>query len=136
MCKRFFGLTAVLGALMVFAVGAGSASAQTGNPFGCTADTASASLVGTNLLPGTTVANAADTPCAHDSRTLSATPLSVAGALNLGTVGPVQATTDLSTSTVAGSKVYTGATSTSTVDALELNVLGSTIGVATPSTQR
>jgi Ca2+-binding RTX toxin-like protein len=131
MLKRIFGTAAVLCALGV--VGAGSASAQTTNPFGCTAGTATASLGTTNLLPGATVANAANTPCATDTATLGATPL-VAGALNVGTIGPLDATTNLSTATVSGATVDTGATSTSTVDALNLNLLGNTIGVTTPST--
>jgi RTX calcium-binding nonapeptide repeat (4 copies) len=133
MWKRFFGIAAVLSALAMLAVGAGSASAQTGNPFGCTASTAAGSLLGTNLVPGTTVANVADTPCANDTRTLSATPVSIAG-LSVGTVGPVQATTKLTTGSSSGKTVYTGATATSTVDALDLSLLGSTIGVTTPST--
>jgi Ca2+-binding RTX toxin-like protein len=86
------------------------------------------------VLPGTTVANPANTPCATDTATFSATPLSVAGVLDLGTIGPVDATTNLSTATVSGSTAYTGATSTSTVDALNLNLLGSTIAITTPST--
>ena len=128
MCKRFFGIAAVLSALAVLAVVAGSASAQTGNPFGCTATTASGNLLGTNLLPGTTVASVADTPCADDTRTLSATPVSIAG-LNVGTVGPVQATTKLSSGAASGKNMYTRAASTSTVSALQLSLLGSTIGV-------
>src|ERR1700689_981066 len=115
---RIFGIAVLLCALGVFGVGAGSASAQTGNPFGCTAGTATATAGTTNLLPGAPSANAADTPCATDSATLSAVPLNVAGGLNLGTIGPVQAATSLSTATVNGSTVYTGATATSTVDAL------------------
>ena len=126
MFKRIFGLAGLLGALGVIGVGAGSASALTTNPFGCTAGTATASVSTTNLLPGTTAANPANTPCA--------TPLSVAGALNLGTIGPADASTNLSTATVSGSTVYTGATATSTVDALNLNLFGNTIGLTTPGT--
>ena len=44
MFKRIFGLAGLLCALGVIGVGAGSASAQTANPFGCTAGTATASL--------------------------------------------------------------------------------------------
>ena len=115
-------------------VGAGSASAQTGNPFGCTAGTENAELAGIDLLPGATIANAPDTPCATGTATLSAVPLSVMGALSLGSIGPFQATTTLSTGTVDGSTVYTAAESTSTLDALSLDVAGSTIAVATPAT--
>jgi Ca2+-binding RTX toxin-like protein len=134
MFKRIFGIAGLLCALGVIGVGAGSATAQTTNPFGCTAGTATASLGTTNLLPGATMANATNSPCATDTASLGAVPLSVAGALNLGTIGPAQATTTLSTATASGSTVYTGATSTSTVDALNLSLLGNTIGVATPST--
>jgi Ca2+-binding RTX toxin-like protein len=134
MFRRIFGIAGLFGVLGVLGIGAGSASAQTGNPFGCTAGTANAMLGSTDLLPGATVANAPDTPCATDTATLSAVPLDVAGGLNLGTIGPAHATTTLSTATVAGSTVYTGATSTSTVDALNLNLAGNTIGVTTPST--
>ena len=90
MFKRIFGLAGLLCALGVIGVGAGSASARTTNPFGCTAGTATASLATTNLLPGTTAANPANTPCATDTATLGAAPLSVAGALNLGTIGPAR----------------------------------------------
>ena len=44
--------------------------------------------------------------------------------LSVGTVGPVSATTTLSTATGPARPSYTGATSTSTVDALNLGVLG------------
>jgi Ca2+-binding RTX toxin-like protein len=132
--RRICGIAALLTALGVLGIGAGSASAQTGNPFGCTAGTATAMLGSTNLLPGATTANAPDTPCATDTATLSAVPLNVGGALSLGTIGPVNAATNLSTASVAGSTVYTGATSTSTVNALNLTLAGTTIGVTTPST--
>src|ERR1700727_795749 len=79
--RRICGIAALLTALGVLGIGAGSASAQTGNPFGCTAGTATAMLGSTNLLPGATTANAPDTPCATDTATLSAVPLNVGGAL-------------------------------------------------------
>ena len=60
--RRICGIAALLTALGVLGIGAGSASAQTGNPFGCTAGTATAMLGSTNLLPGATTANAPDTP--------------------------------------------------------------------------
>jgi Ca2+-binding RTX toxin-like protein len=131
--RRNSGVAALLCAVGAIGVSAGSASAQTTNPFGCTASTAVATLGSTNLLPGATSANAADTPCATDNATLSAVPLVVGGVLNLGTVGPVQATTNLATATANGSTVYTGATATSTVSALSLNLPGVSIGIATPS---
>jgi hypothetical protein len=134
MFKRIFGIAGLVCALGVIGVGAGSASAQTTNPFGCTAGTATANLGTANLLPGATSANATDSPCVTDTASLGEVPLSIAGALNLGTIGPVQATTNLSSAPASGSTVYTGATSTSTVDALNLTLLGNTIGVTSPAT--
>jgi Ca2+-binding RTX toxin-like protein len=131
--RRNCGVAALLCAVGAIGVSAGSASAQTTNPFGCTASTAVATLGSTNLLPGATTANATDTPCATDNATLSAVPLVVGGVLNLGTVGPVQATTNLSTATANGSTVYKAATATSTVSAVNLNLPGVSIGITTPS---
>src|ERR1700679_2208351 len=98
MFKRFFGLAVLVAALGALAL-AGTASAQVGNPFGCTAATATATLGGTNLLPGTTVANPANTPCATDAATLNATPISALGLVN-ATLGPISAKTNLTTSQV------------------------------------
>jgi Ca2+-binding RTX toxin-like protein len=131
MCKRFFGITAVLSALAVLAVGAGSASAQTGNPFGCTATTAKATVLGQYLLPGATAANPAVKPCATDAQTLNQTTVNPLG-IGLS-VGPASASTKLTTDKVDGSTVYTGATATSTVDALSLTAPGLSIGITTPS---
>ena len=132
MFKRLFGIAAVLSALGVLAVGAGPASAQTGNPFGCTATTAKATLLGQNLLPGATTANPANRPCATDAQTLNSTTVNPLGLIGL-TVGPASATTNLTTNTVNGSTVYTDATATSTVDALALTAPGLSIGITTPS---
>ena len=127
---------ALLCALGVVGVGAGSASAATTNPFGCTASTAVATLGSTNLLPGATTANAPDTPCANDQQLLASTTINPAGlGLVSATVGPVSATTTLSTGLANGSTVDTGANATSTVDALNLSVLGvPAVSVTTPST--
>jgi hypothetical protein len=116
--------------------GAGSASAATTNPFGCTASTAVATLGSTNLLPGATNANAQNTPCVSDQQLLASTPINPAGlGLVSATVGPVSATTTLSTGQANGATVDTGATATSTVDALDLKVLGALdITATTPST--
>lgn len=111
----------------------GSAVAQAGNPFGCTADTAGVTAGGTQLLaPGR--ANAADTPCASDTATvgsvapLSGSPLGIS-------LGPVDAQTTLSTDSLNGSTVYTEARAQSTVDALSVvGPSGASIGVTTPST--
>ncbi len=134
--RRNLGVAALLCACGVVAAGAGSASAATTNPFGCTAATAVATLGSTNLLPGATNANPADTPCASDQQLLAATTIDPAG-LNLvsATVGPVSATTTLSTAQANGSTIDTGATATSTVNALDLDVLSALdIKVTTPST--
>ncbi|HEX5194392.1 MAG TPA: choice-of-anchor P family protein [Solirubrobacteraceae bacterium] len=132
MFKRLFGIAAVLSAFGVLAVGAGPASAQTGNPFGCTATTAKATLLGQNLLPGATTANAANTPCANDAQTLNATTVNPLGLIGL-TAGPASATTKLTTRSVNGSTVYTDATATSSVDALSLTAPGLSIAITTPS---
>jgi Ca2+-binding RTX toxin-like protein len=144
MFRRTYGIAALLCALGAVGIGAGSASAATTNPFGCTASTATATVGGTNLLPGATSANPNNTPCATDSSLLAATNINPAGLglVNIG-VGPVSATTTLSTTQANGSTVYTGANATSTVDALNLGVLsgllppplgGLNIAVTTPST--
>ena len=119
MHRRISGIAALLCAAGGLAAGAGSASAATTNPFGCTASTAVATLGSTNLLPGATSANAADTPCASDQQLLAATTINPAGlGLVSAAVGPVSAATTLSIAQGDGSTVDTGATATSTVDAL------------------
>jgi Ca2+-binding RTX toxin-like protein len=136
MQRSISGVAALLCATGGLVAGAGSASAATTNPFGCTASTAVATLGSTNLLPGATNANAQNTPCATDQQLLALTPINPAGlGLVSATVGPASATTTLSTGQVNGSTVDTGATATSTVDALDLNVLGALdIKATTPST--
>ena len=136
MHKRISGMAALLCAAGGLVAGAGSASAATTNPFGCTASTAVATLGSTNLLPGATNANAQNTPCASDQQLLAPTPIDPAGlGLVSAAVGPVSATTTLSTGQANGATVDTGATATSTVDALDLNVLGALeIKATTPST--
>ena len=133
--RRNIGIAALLCSLGAVGVGAGSASAATTNPFGCTASTAAATLGSTNLLPGTTVANPPNTPCATDNQLLAATAINPASlGLVAGTVGPVAATTTLSTGSADGSTVAIGANATSTVDALSLSVLGlPAVQVTTPS---
>ncbi|MBV9817328.1 MAG: hypothetical protein JOZ07_03125 [Solirubrobacterales bacterium] len=108
-----------------------SASAQSGNPFGCTASTASASLQGTNLLPGATSANQANVPCADGSSLLNPTTVTNVPGLTLS-LGPVSAQTTLGTSPAGGS-TYTEADSESTVNALNLAVSGLSLQ-AGPST--
>ena len=96
MRRRTSGVAALLCAAGALAAGAGSASAATTNPFGCTASTAVATLGSTNLLPGATSANAQDTPCASDQELLTATTINPAGlGLVSATVGPASATTTL-----------------------------------------
>ncbi|MFZ0385501.1 MAG: hypothetical protein WAL22_07555, partial [Solirubrobacteraceae bacterium] len=83
-------------------------------------------------MPGTTVANPANTPCATDAATLNATPISALGLVN-ATLGPISAKTNLTTSQVNGATVYTDATATSDVDVATINVgaggLGSLLGL-------
>ena len=133
---RFSRIAALLCAAGGLMAGAGSASAATTNPFGCTGSTAVATLGSTNLLPGATNANAQNTPCASDQQLLASTAINPAGlGLVSATVGPVSATTTLSTGHVNGSTVDTGAAATSTVDAFDLSVLGALdIKATTPST--
>ncbi len=133
---RISGIAALLCAAGGLAAGAGSASAAATNPFGCTASTVVATLGSTNLLPGATDANPSDTPCASDHQLLAATTINPAGlGLVSIAVGPVSATTTLSTAQANGSTVATGARATSTVDALDLDVLSALdIKVTSPST--
>src|SRR6202042_3754924 len=97
MQRPISGIAALLCAAGGLAAGAGSASAATTNPFGCTASTAVATLGSTNLLPGATNANAQNTPCASDQELLASTTINPAGlGLVSATVGPASATTTLS----------------------------------------
>ncbi len=131
--RRVWGLAAPLVAtglsLLVFC---GSAAAQTGNPFGCSANTATVSLGGAQLLaPGS--ANPGNTPCASDTALLAATTVPSGNPLLSVQVGPVNARTTLTSSQSGGSTVYTEANATSNVDALKITAAGHTISIVGPA---
>jgi Ca2+-binding RTX toxin-like protein len=113
----------------------GSAAAQTGNPFACSATTAEAASGSSALLTPTT-ANARLTPCATDTVGLGDVTVPGTGGVSLA-VGPADAQTILSSEKLNGSIVYTGAEATSTVQALSIDAGSDTIslGPATATVQ-
>src|ERR1700744_2061730 len=98
---RNLSLAAALGTVSVLGV-AGTAAAQKGNPFDCSASTADVGLAGTALLAPTT-ANPSLSPCASDSATLDSVTVPSSNPAFEVALGPVHSTTTLSTSELSGS---------------------------------
>jgi Ca2+-binding RTX toxin-like protein len=133
MRRVLLGLSLSLAAAVGSLVFTGSAVAQVGNPFGCTASTYGETVLGATVADPAT-ANPAVTPCASDTaETGEESPNTEVPGLSVS-LGPIVAVTTLGTAEVSGSTVYTGGTSTSTVDAFDLSIpAGVSIGMTTPS---
>ncbi len=131
MVRPKLGAAAMLAIAGVLAV-SGTASAQTGNPFSCSASTADVTS-GASTLLAPTAANPALTPCASDTAALGTVTLPGGVASAVGTVGPVDAQTTLSTEQLSGSTVDTEARATATVQAATIASGGDTISIG-PST--
>jgi hypothetical protein len=127
MFKRNLSFAAALGTVGVLAV-TGTASAQTGNPFDCSASTADVGVGGAALLAPTT-ANPSVSPCTSDSATLNSVTVPSSNPAFEVALGPVHSTTSLSTSQLSGSTVYTEANATTTVNAATINLGGDTVSI-------
>jgi Ca2+-binding RTX toxin-like protein len=131
MFTRNLGVAAVVAAVGVLAV-SGPASAQTGNPFSCSAGTASVASGSSTLLAPTT-ANPSVTPCASDTAAIGNVTVPAGAGSQSANIGPIDSRTALFTSQLNGSTVYTEAEATSTVQALTMSGGGDTVAVG-PST--
>jgi Ca2+-binding RTX toxin-like protein len=127
MFKRNLSFAAALSTVSVLAV-TGTASAQAGNPFDCSASTADVGVAGTTLLAPTT-ANPSLSPCASDSATLDSVSVPSSNPAFEVALGPVHSTTTLSTSQLSGSTIDTEANATTTVKAATISLGGDTVSI-------